>query len=373
VVMPRLSFSFPINEEALFFAHYDVLAQRPGQGLSNQSSLLAGQLSDYLFLPTNPTIDIINPNLKPEVTIDYEAGFRQKIGVNSAISLSAYYREMRNMIQYRRYNNAYPITYNSYDNIDFGTVKGFSLAYNMRRIKQLELQASYTLQFATATGSDFSSSRGVTDNLQGVALLRTLLPVGTDQRHRITTSIDYRYGDEFEAPSKGPGIKIGEKVYYPLDKAGANMTFILGSGTPYSRQLGVTSIMDGQQAGGQTLGTPNSNRLPWQFRADLRIDKTFEFGGKSIEKNGMRYKTRAMGLNVYLLALNAFNTRNIAGVYRFTGLPFDDGFLQSPQGAQTIQSQINPTSFTQLYEARLNNPDNVTMPRRLRLGVQFNF
>ena len=27
--MPRIAFSFPISDEAQFFAHYDVLAQRP--------------------------------------------------------------------------------------------------------------------------------------------------------------------------------------------------------------------------------------------------------------------------------------------------------------------------------------------------------
>lgn len=366
VPMPRLSFSFPIAENALFFAHYDVLSQRPGQLRANEASLLAGQFTDYLFLPTNPTISLTNPNLKPEVTIDYEAGFRQKIGANAALSVSAYYRELRNMVQYRRFNNAYPITYNSFDNIDFGTVKGFSLAYDMRRIKQLQLNASYTLQFATATGSDFSSSRGVVDNLQGAALLRTLLPVGYDQRHRITASLDYRYGQEFGGRTKGPAIKLGEKVYYPLADAGANMTFILGSGTPYSRQLGVTSILDGQPSGGQTLGTPNSNRLPWQFRTDLRLDKNFVIPAK--KEDGREY-----GINVNLNILNLFNTQNIVGVYRFTGLPFNDGFLQSPQGEQTIISQINAASFVDLYGARLNNPNNVTMPRRIRLGVIFNF
>lgn len=366
LALPRLSFSFPIAENALFFAHYDVLAQRPGQLRSNEASLLATQFSQYLFLPTDPTTQVTNPNLKPEVTVDYEAGFRQKIGMNSAISLAAYYREMRNMVQYRRFNNAYPITYNSYDNIDFGTVKGFSFSYDMRRLKQLQLNASYTLQFATATGSSFSSSRGVTDNLQGVALLRTLLPVNYDQRHRITASLDYRFGDEAQAPTKGPAVRIGKKTFYPFADAGVNFTAILGSGTPFSRQLAVTSILDGQQANGQTLGTPNSNRLPWNFRTDLRIDKSFTIKGK---KEG----AKPYGINVNLNVLNLLNTMNIAGIYAFTGLPFDDGFLQSPQGAQTIQSQINSTSFVDLYRARLNNPDNVTMPRRIRLGVNFNF
>lgn len=370
VFMPRMSFSFPISDNALFFAHYDVLAQRPGQLLSTQGSLLAGQLTDYLFLRTNPTIEIANPNLKPEVTIDYEAGFRQKISFNSSFSVSAYYREMRNMIQYRRFNNAYPITYNSYDNIDFGTVKGFTFSYLMRRIKQLEINASYTLQFASSTGSSFTSSRNVTDNLQGTALLRTLLPAGTDQRHRITATVDYRYGAARDA-GRGPALKLGSKTIYPLDNAGANLTFYLGSGTPYSRQLGVTSILDGQVTGAQTLGTPLSNRLPWQFRTDLRLDKSFEFGGKV--KEGATEPSRGYSVNVYLLALNVFNTMNITGVYGFTGLPFDDGFLASPQGQQSLLGRIDPQAFTDLYRSRLKNPDNVSLPRRIRLGVQLNF
>lgn len=376
VFMPRMSFSFPISDKALFFAHYDVLSQRPGQLLANQVSFAAGQLSDYLYLRTNPTIDIINPNLKPEITIDYEVGFRQKLNEigSQAISVSAYYREMRNMVQYRRFNNAYPITYSTYDNIDFGTVKGFTFSYVMRRTKHVELNASYTLQFATATGSNFSSSRGVTDALQGTALLRTLLPTGSDQRHRLTASLDYRYGDLDQA-DKGPGISLGKsgKTFYPLANTGANITCILGSGTPFSRQLGVTSILDGQVTGGQTLGTPNSNRLPWQFRTDLRLDKNFVLGGKEQGFGELKTVSRKYGVNVYLLFLNLFNTRNITGVYAYTGLPFDDGFLQSPQGAQTIQSQINPDSFVQLYQARLKNPNNVSMPRRIRLGISFNF
>ena len=31
VFMPRIAFSFPISDEAQFFAHYDVLTQRPPQ------------------------------------------------------------------------------------------------------------------------------------------------------------------------------------------------------------------------------------------------------------------------------------------------------------------------------------------------------
>ena len=55
-IMPRISFSFNISDEAVFFAHYDVLTQRPSG--SNQFSPI-----DYLFLETRNVL-ISNPDLR---------------------------------------------------------------------------------------------------------------------------------------------------------------------------------------------------------------------------------------------------------------------------------------------------------------------
>ncbi|MCH7534744.1 MAG: carboxypeptidase-like regulatory domain-containing protein, partial [Bacteroidetes bacterium] len=68
-VSPRLSFSFPIlDNEALFFAHYDILVQRP---LADNNWF---PYQGYLFLRSNPGSQLANPDLKPEKTIDYELG-----------------------------------------------------------------------------------------------------------------------------------------------------------------------------------------------------------------------------------------------------------------------------------------------------------
>ena len=80
--MPRISFSFPISEEAGFFAHYDVLVQRP------PSNNIFTAKDFYFFTEIdrlNPGgAPANNPNLKPEKTIDYEVGFQQKISQSSA-------------------------------------------------------------------------------------------------------------------------------------------------------------------------------------------------------------------------------------------------------------------------------------------------
>lgn len=367
VFMPRISFSFPISDLALFFAHYDVLSQRPGQALTTQSSLLAGQLSNYAFLENTPTSTVVNPNLQPEITIDYEAGFKQQIGTSMALTVSAFYREQRNMIRFRRFNNGYPFSYDTYDNLDFGTVKGFSLAYNMRRTRNVALNASYTLQYADATGSNFNSARGVVNFLEGVGVLRVPLPIDADTRHRVSGSLDYR----FMGPNKGPGISLGEKTLYLLEELGANLSFQMTSGRPFTQSaIPTQSVAGGIAQGSRIVGTPNGRRLPWTYRLDLRVDKNFMLGG-GLNKAGN--PKNIYGMNVYLQVLNLLNTQNILGVYQYTGLPTDDGWLTSDAGQQFIPLQIDPEAYVDQYLARLVSPGVFSVPRRIRLGVLFNF
>ncbi|QQR94523.1 MAG: hypothetical protein IPJ93_11975 [Bacteroidota bacterium] len=59
------------------------------------------------------------------------------------------------MLQLRNIFFSYPGSgYTTFDNIDFGTVKGLTLGYDMRRTGNVRLGASYTLQFADGTGSN---------------------------------------------------------------------------------------------------------------------------------------------------------------------------------------------------------------------------
>ncbi|MEO0899083.1 MAG: TonB-dependent receptor [Bacteroidota bacterium] len=365
--MPRISFSFPISDEALFFAHYDVLAQRPGQISNTASSLVAGQLLDYLFLANRPTVEVNNPNLKPEITIDYEAGFKQRVGQRIGLTLSAFYREQRNMIRFRRFANAYPFSYDTYDNLDFGTIKGFAFIFDMRRTRNVQLRTAYTLQFADATGSSFSSARSVVNFLEGVGVLRAPQPINSDQRHRISANLDYR----FTGRSLGPSITIGEKTFFPLRDFGVNFIGQIGSGTPFSKNtVPVPSVQGGINIVNQLQGSPNGARKPWTARLDIRADKSFIFGGK---RRADGTKGREYDMNIYITVLNALNTLNIQNVYRFTGLPDDDGYLTSDLGQQSILNQIDPVSYVDLYNVRLQNPNNYSIPRRIRLGLMFNF
>ncbi|MFN0187359.1 MAG: carboxypeptidase-like regulatory domain-containing protein [Bacteroidia bacterium] len=353
VIMPRVAFSFSITDQAQFFAHYDVLTQRPSSNLRNDPM-------EFLSLRTNPDGLINNAGLLPERTTDYEVGFKQVVSKSSAFTISAFYRELKNMIQATRINYAYPNTYTSYGNIDFGTVKGMSLIYDLRRTGNIRMMANYTLQFADGTGSGANSNLELTDTEQ--PNVRFIVPLDFDTRHAITVSLDYRYGEG--SAYNGP-ILWGKPI---LQNTGANLVFRTNSGTPYTRQAKATQegAAIGWQDNGQrgVEGVINGARTPWQFRIDARIEKDLNL--KLSDK-------KTATLNIYLLVQNVLNTQNVTGVYRATGNAKDDGFINTPDGQQLTSSQQDPQAFVDQYNIRIQNPDNYSLPRRTRIGIRFDF
>ncbi|MEI6575512.1 MAG: carboxypeptidase-like regulatory domain-containing protein [Bacteroidota bacterium] len=351
--LPRISFSFPISDEALFFAHYDVLTQRPMGSVRFDPT-------DYLFLESQGQNFINNPNLRSSKTIDYEVGFQQKISASSSLNFSAFYREMRDQIQMYFFAGAYPKPYYSYNNIDFGTVKGLIFTYDLRRTGNTRVRASYTLQFADGTGSDDASSKTlVLSNQPKLRNLRSTFPVNYDRRHALNIVLDYRYdeGAKYNGPKWSRTVNGKTKTSNILENAGVSLTVNGGSGTPYSRSSKAYFIGSGNSI---LTGSINGSRLPWAFRTDVKFDKDIAISSKVF-------------MNVYLEILNFLNSKNILSVYSATGNPKDDGYLASPEAQPDIAIKTDSQAFIDMYQIRVNSPGNYSQPRRIRLGVALNF
>ena len=78
-------------------------------------------------------------------------------------------------------------------------------------------------------------------------------------------------------------------------------------------------------------------------------------------------------MNVYVWVQNLLNTDNVINVYRYTGNPDDDGYVSSAEGQQDISQQIDPAAFVDQYGVKVNNPNNYSRPRTIRVGVTMNF
>ena len=354
VAMPRIAFSFPIGEKSQFKASYDIIARRPSSGWE------ASYLS-YLYMTQISSIN--NPNLKPERITNYELGFQQALNQSSAISASAYYKETRDLIQLVQYAGADPNpNYYSYDNKDFRTIKGVTLAYDLRQTKNIRINANYTLQYAEGTGL---SSGTMTELIkEGYTTLKMLNPISDDRRHEFKANVDFRYfgGARYNGPTitrvvtdKETGEKRKKEVKI-LEDFGINFMAVAQSGRPY------TKAFSNSQA--TIVGSYRGARLPWGFYFNVVADKTWF----------IKVGKRMTNLNVALTVNNLFDIRNVVGVFSVTGNPEDNGYLTDPETQQTINAFLDPQAYRDIYSIVLRNGTwNYSSPRTIKLSLSYNF
>ena len=348
--MPRIGVSFPVTDRAVFFASYNVTSQRP---------------TERAFTPfrnyeeiTPQASRISNPKLKPERTTQYELGLRQRLGTSTALTISGFYRTQENKISNRRLIGGFP-SYGTYLNADFTTTKGIEFGFDLRRTRNLALTANYTLAFAQGTGSDAGATSIIV--WRGSVFPNTIAPADFDQRHTLSVSFDYRFGEE-----EGPMIG-GERL---LENMGLNILASYGSGMAYTAVAG-SSFNVNDSFTEDAVGSINSAHLPSTSRIDVRLDRRFRIGSAS--------------LTAYAIVLNLLDTRNVLAVFRATGLPDNDGFLATNGGQTFVAARPDPVAAAFLYNTYIGGPVNVggshtsasslmySQPRRIRLGFALNF
>lgn len=357
VVMPRFAFSFPVGEKSQFKASYDIIARRPSGGWE------ASYLS-YLYMTQISTIT--NPNLQPERITNYEIGFNQALNDKSAISISAYYKETRDLIQLVQYAGADPNpNYYSYGNLDFKTIKGFSFAYDLRQSNHIRINANYTLQYADGTGL---SSTTMTELIkEGYTTLKMLNPIADDRRHEFKANVDFRFGPgegyKYTTTRKNKETGETERVdHNPFQNFGINFLAVAQSGRPYTRAY--SNLQN------TIVGSYRGARLPWNFFFDVVVDKTWPI----VIKNSEGRVKRNTALQAAVTVRNLFDIRNTTGVFAVTGNPTDNGYLSDPETQTTINTYLDSQSYRELYTIMLsNNYWNYSSPRTIRLTLSYSF
>ena len=276
----------------------------------------------------------------------YQLGFKQALDKKQTVSMEiqALYTEKKDYVQYTQVNYAYPAAYNTFDNVDFGSVKSGIITFDTRRINNLKFNASYTIQFADGTGSDATTAVNLVSQFGN---LKVTSPLNFDQRHAFKFNADFRLDS-----GKGP-LVMGKKVF---ENFGVSLILNAGSGTPYTKNANSASSEVFLRTAGRSVldAGINSSRLPWNNRVSLRVYKDVYFG-----------KSKQM-VNFYVRVQNLLNSRNILEVYRNTGSATDDGFL-STRIDDPSQSEVD------LYLARLANPAFYSIPRRVTFGATYYF
>jgi len=313
-ISPRIGLAYPISAEGVFHVAYGHFFQIPA----------------FQFLYTNPdyTYDpesglgrvFGNPQLKAQQTVSYEFGLRQGFMQSMTVSMTAFYKDIRNLLGSRieviqpGFDEPFPLSrYGRYVNRDYGQVKGVLLEANRRMTDGFAFTLSYSYQVAMGNASDPRSV--LLDEMAGIEPDKQMVPLDWDRRHQLnsTVSLQSRSGWIFSVLAD------------------------LGGGLPYT-----PSVAD------QRIGLENSDRKPVTHNVDVQI-------GKSIKVVGMNW-------GVLLRVYNVFDTANERNVYSDTGRAFPN--LRYYSG--------NPIGLNTKQEF-LRRPDFYSEPRRVTIGISTSF
>ncbi|UCD63446.1 MAG: TonB-dependent receptor [Candidatus Zixiibacteriota bacterium] len=344
---PRLGLAFPVSDRTQMRLNYGKFFQRPdlvrlyvGDSYMQHKFNLGGYY--YSFG---------NPNLEPEKTTQYEVGMTHALSDNAVFDVAAYYKDVDDLVQVYS-QAAFPNSYGTYRNSDYGTIKGLEFAFTLRRTRNIYLNVKYTLTYATGTGSFATTQANIA--WQSTDEPKQNAPLDFDQRHNLVGNFDWRTGEN-------GGPRLGE--IHPLENFGVNVLVTAASGLPYSPSEVYNEVT--LAASAPTAEAPrNSNYGPWTFSIDLKAEKTFNVSGYKIVP--------------FVWVKNLLDRDNALTVYESTGRPNTTNWLASEPGLEFLDTYGEVQEETglageEMYNLKEANPQNYSNPRQIFVGLRVAF
>jgi outer membrane receptor protein involved in Fe transport len=337
---PRLGIGFPVTESTVFHAQYGRFIQIP-----ELNDMYSGPFGYDDFISFSPQFGF-NGGLIREETTQYEVGFRQLLGSNSALNLTLFYKNIKGLVNdqnhnYQRVEGGETITAIYPENADFGTTKGFAFSFDVTRLSYFNVSLQYTLSVAEGTGSSTNSSQTAVFRNQDNEPPKVIAPLDFDQRHTGILIVDFY-------------IPEGEAGFWEMFSV--NALFSFNSGRPYTPTDNWNLLGDNGLSANNT-GYVNSAFGPGSFRIDLKLEKSFPFGDFYFVP--------------YLWIENLAGATNVTDVWRSTGDPYTTGYLNTEGGRSAVAN--NGEGFAQDYESLERDPGNFGIPRLIKLGIKLNF
>ena len=285
---PRLGMAFPISQEMVFHFAYGHFFQFPN--FADVYNNLIYQDPEYLS--QEAFVIIGNPGVKPQKTVSYEAGVKFQPSPFSAIEITAFYKDLENLLGTRFFRRQLIYSYSIFTNIDYGSVKGIDFSWRIRHQRYFNGVINYSYSLARGNAS-FPTDQSYNAYF-GLEEAKQEYPLDFDRRHIISASMSFSYPRRSSAD-------FWEKAV--LSQLSLNFIIQYASGYPY------TPITDDPTL----FIAPNSARMPWTGTVDVRLEK--------------RWNITRVELGAFVEAANLFNNLNALRVQPYTGRLWDTGKL----------------------------------------------
>jgi outer membrane receptor protein involved in Fe transport len=315
---PRLSIGYPVTDRIVFYFNYGHFLQYPDR-------------ENYYRNPFDRTLSsntlVGNPDLKPQRTVQYEAGFKDQFSDDMAFGIHAFYKDIFDYVTgVSLVDLVVPI------NFDYASSRGFEVTFNQAFAGNFSMNLSYSYQIAKGRSSNpFASVFNPEFQLPRETRLNW------DQNHTANIFASYRVGPNEEGKLFGLPF---------VNNYGISLTWALGSGFPY------TPYKSRNTQANVFLVNTESN--PYTSTIDLSIYKGFRIPGN-------------LNLVATLDVTNLLNRRNVNRVLSYTGAPPVYGDLNPSDPSAGIINPWNKTEFDFLDQTYFSPP------RQILLGVKVNW
>jgi outer membrane receptor protein involved in Fe transport len=320
---PRIAVSFPITDRDNLFFNYGHFSQLPNYVYvySKLSSVSSEQF---------PIIG--NPNLNPEISVQYEIGARHQFTQTVAANVTLTYKDIYDYPTSIRFTPLSGGDLFLYINRDYARSRGIEVEIKKKRIGLVGGSITYTYSIATGKSSDPNALKLVQESGIDVKTGETSLAeeyLWWNRPHKLSLTL-----------SLGAGKNIRPKLLgltLPSDW-NLNIQWEIQSGKAY------TPMQDERET-----GKDYSENGPADDTVDLRFTKYF--------------KTGATNAKIYLDVNNLFNNRRVRRVDRETGEAYEAG-----KGTYRFrQGDSEWTRLTTIYTTQ--DPSIYGSPRQARLGL----
>lgn len=270
-LQPRVGISFPASENSVIHLNYGLFTQRPPF-----PRILLTKVDGF-----DQIEELGNPRLRPEKTLAYDVGLVQALPFGLTLELSAYFKDVKDLIQRAIYNDDQFIPYWTYTNLDYADIKGFHV--NLEKSAG-NWSTMLRYNFQSATGKSSTPFNNPITYFQEPAEGQEAVDVPDPEDIRLNFNRKHRLIWNVRANTpESAGPNIGG--IHPLGNMAASFTLKAMSGRPY------TWDPEGK-------GLRFNETTPSETDLRMRLQRRIELGEST--------------LSVYLDGFNLLNTKHIS-------------------------------------------------------------
>jgi len=360
---PRLGASFPVTPTSTFRLSYGRFVQTPAFfSNSGFTSGQAGVSNRGIGMMVNSNSDLRNQNTNSTFSRDvdmpstrvFEFGYRQLIGQDLVLDLSAFNKKQRSALTVRKLpwedpNREGAITYlNTLTNKDFTETNGFEIRMDKAFGNMFQTNLSYSFIDARGTGSDPYSYTSLilraTTNLSALtgvpsAPPEALLLLDQSRKHNISWATSTMLPRDWQ-----DGTFIGAV----MQDVGFFTVLTLRSGLPYTKLINFGNGQTGPPSLAGLEGIPessiNGNSTPWNWTFDFRLTKGFQLG-------------RSLNLQAFLDWRNPLNLTSQTTLFLETAAALNEQHYDTQLGTALRDSRLDGDNIIRDFDIVAESPE----------------